>query len=679
MFERIKGFFKGAKDFVSEGVTFTTATGGVWGVFKARNWLHWFKISPRLKGIDKIASDFACIDIKHTDQNGEEKKTSKALDLLDTPNDKPEWDYYQLMWLSAVYYLLVGEVFWVIDRSGPEIIPIPPTWVDSKPTSKQPYYVVSFKDSETGAYAKQKVAAEDMVYIKRPDIEDPFGRGVSDIQQIGDELQVDEYMSKHQQTVFKNGAMPPMVVSMKGANKTQRDAFVANWYANYGGLKNAHKVAAVDGDSISFQILQQTMKDLDYGNSRKMVQNMILEHQMIPKELMGMVENSNRATITWSQIIYERNRLRPLVKVFQAALNRQLLPILREDGKLQFYGYMTTDKEYDRDTAIKGWDSTMMTRNEARVMMGLPETEDGDVYKVTGMVQFIPAAVEKSVVVEPEPVHIDTKGFSISLSNVKDDRTLKQKFKATKSYDDFKGLFFKALDDAAETIENQSVSKISDFFAKQEQDIVETVSSDMTVDAALLTTYWAEQDEELFRVLQGVWVQSGQLGFQIAEDAYNLGISFDTFNELFAAFIQDFGLDKAKGINDTTKERLRKDIETGLREGESIDDIMKRIMYTFDIAKKSRARNIARTETHNATVAGTFIDYQAAGIQEKEWMATPDDRTRDWHADMDGQVVGIDEMFISGLGNQLEFPGDPNAPAEEVCNCRCVLLPKINI
>jgi uncharacterized protein with gpF-like domain len=70
----------------------------------------------------------------------------------------------------------------------------------------------------------------------------------------------------------------------------------------------------------------------------------------------------------------------------------------------------------------------------------------------------------------------------------------------------------------------------------------------------------------------------------------------------------------------------------------------------------------------------------------KEWIAAKDQRTRgnpfDGHKDkanhwgMDGQVVDFDGKFIDPKnGHQLSFPGDTDAKAEDVCNCRCSVAP----
>jgi hypothetical protein len=95
-----------------------------------------------------------------------------------------------------------------------------------------------------------------------------------------------------------------------------------------------------------------------------------------------------------------------------------------------------------------------------------------------------------------------------------------------------------------------------------------------------------------------------------------------------------------------------------------------------------RAETIARTETtrvlNMARQETTMQVVDDVGIPADEvvrtWAATNDKRTRDTHAAMDGQERGLNEPFDSPSGAQLMYPGDPDAPAEEVINCRCAVL-----
>ena len=58
----------------------------------------------------------------------------------------------------------------------------------------------------------------------------------------------------------------------------------------------------------------------------------------------------------------------------------------------------------------------------------------------------------------------------------------------------------------------------------------------------------------------------------------------------------------------------------------------------------------------------------------KQWSAAGQN-TRDTHAELDGTVMAVDEPFVSSSGAEMMYPGEPGAPAAEVVNCRCVLVP----
>jgi uncharacterized protein with gpF-like domain len=52
------------------------------------------------------------------------------------------------------------------------------------------------------------------------------------------------------------------------------------------------------------------------------------------------------------------------------------------------------------------------------------------------------------------------------------------------------------------------------------------------------------------------------------------------------------------------------------------------------------------------------------------WLSMRDEKVRDSHRAIDGEVRNLGEQFSNGL----LFPHDPNGPADEVVNCRCDLL-----
>jgi SPP1 gp7 family putative phage head morphogenesis protein len=133
----------------------------------------------------------------------------------------------------------------------------------------------------------------------------------------------------------------------------------------------------------------------------------------------------------------------------------------------------------------------------------------------------------------------------------------------------------------------------------------------------------------------------------------------------------DIALDKKWNAQKITSE-----ITQGILTGESIPKIARRLQSVTDMNRNSAIRN-ARTAITGAENAGRIESYHYAesiGITlQKEWLATLDDRTRDEHRDLDGQRVDIDEPFRVG-GDEIMFPGDPNAEGYLVYNCRCTLI-----
>lgn len=126
--------------------------------------------------------------------------------------------------------------------------------------------------------------------------------------------------------------------------------------------------------------------------------------------------------------------------------------------------------------------------------------------------------------------------------------------------------------------------------------------------------------------------------------------------------------------------QLNSSVLQGIIQGESMNDIAKRILPIVDNNKTSAIRN-ARTMVTGAENQGRLDRYkdleERGAVIKKVWMATGDGRTRDWHLEMDGQEQDLDDPFIDGLGNELEMPGDASAPAETVYNCRCTTTSKI--
>lgn len=90
---------------------------------------------------------------------------------------------------------------------------------------------------------------------------------------------------------------------------------------------------------------------------------------------------------------------------------------------------------------------------------------------------------------------------------------------------------------------------------------------------------------------------------------------------------------------------------------------------------EDRALFNAENTANDALNYGDFQDAIAAGYTRKKWVTERDNKVRDTHRQVEGEIIGIDEYFLVG-GSLMRFPKDYelawDAP-EETVNCRCTM------
>lgn len=212
--------------------------------------------------------------------------------------------------------------------------------------------------------------------------------------------------------------------------------------------------------------------------------------------------------------------------------------------------------------------------------------------------------------------------------------------------------------------------------------------------------YLEEAGEEFWRttfipLIEGIVIDQGE------KWAGRLGIEFDVQNLRARSWFNDYTLQFAKPINDTTEREIAQIMARAQAEGSSIPKIQNQLnaMFERELSGKLpddpewewfldrlppyRIEAIARTETIRASNNGTNELFKEWGVKRHEWLSTKDDRTRSYdagdefdHVEADGQVVPIDTPFIVS-GEDLMYPGDPTGSPGNTINCRCTLIPVI--
>lgn len=133
------------------------------------------------------------------------------------------------------------------------------------------------------------------------------------------------------------------------------------------------------------------------------------------------------------------------------------------------------------------------------------------------------------------------------------------------------------------------------------------------------------------------------------------------------------------GQNPAIRRKLQHELGEATILGESQEAIIKRIRritgQTYNQAK--RVAQTERTRVQSQARYEVAEEAHALGVPiEYTWTARMVN-TRDSHADLNGQTIAHGEVFRTIWGNELRYPGDPSAPAREVINCHCVLVPDV--
>lgn len=159
------------------------------------------------------------------------------------------------------------------------------------------------------------------------------------------------------------------------------------------------------------------------------------------------------------------------------------------------------------------------------------------------------------------------------------------------------------------------------------------------------------------------------------------GVSFDVSNPYVDAVIKDTA-SQIPGIAATTQANVVKVIQASYSQGLSIPDTSRAIQVAMQEQSYTRAVLISRTTLAGATAGGSLAATKAINAAtggdtnySKVWLVAPG-AVHPRHEDYDGldhQTQPLDGSFNVG-DSQLDFPGDPGGPPEEVCNCRCTLI-----
>jgi len=406
---------------------------------------------------------------------------------------------------------------------------------------------------------------------------------------------------------------------------------------------------------VSWQELGLSPKDLDWLQGQEDAARQIHAVFGVHPVLTGMTEGTyeNQKQVMRSVMI---NSVLPFLDVFSQELVSALSSRYKQNIQLMYdkdaFDALSEDQESLWKRAETGWVNGLLTRNEARTIVGFDAVPEGDT--------FFGSA---GVVPEVRSVR-STEGSA--------------EFRYWKSRVDLQRSWEDRLEPVIRSLFDEERSRISEVLkgVNNSTEVYQRVSEQIRPQ---------DWEDRLFPWWLASMAAGGEnaLGQLSRSKSVKLVIPdepSDIFMQIFGIFASrslDYAVNhvpKVVGqITLVTLAELQNAIFDGIALGLSIPDLAALIdeLYLEQIIP-NRSTVIARTEIIAATNYGSRQAAKGTGLElTKRWISTFDGRARPTHEAAGlTPAIGIDSLYSVGSA-RLMFPGDPEGPAEEVIQCRC--------
>ena len=99
-------------------------------------------------------------------------------------------------------------------------------------------------------------------------------------------------------------------------------------------------------------------------------------------------------------------------------------------------------------------------------------------------------------------------------------------------------------------------------------------------------------------------------------------------------------------LEEVSVAKLRAELIEGIKAGEGIPELIKRVNLTYDHWNKVRSETIARSETIRASNRAAIEAYKQSGVVKKKvWITSPG--ACEWCKPLDGKVIALEKHFFS--------------------------------
>lgn len=576
----------------------------------------------------------------------------------------------------------------------------------------------------------------DILHLKTFHPNDPY-YGMSPLQAGLLQLDQSNAANTWNLALLQNSATPSGVLQMRVSDSNpsgsmtqdQYERIKAEFYEGHTGQQNSGKPLILEG-GLTWQQISMNPKDVEFLKGKEINAHDLARILGVPGEIIGLGNTTFNNYGEAREAFYDETIL-PLAGNIKDEFNAWLCPMFGPDLELDINKDEIEALVPRRERKFNTYaGANFLTVNEKRAATGYEEIEGGDVFMVG--TQILSDLTEKPDDPETDPENPDDEtdpedpkdpkptdeeptdeesdaqdeNGSKGEGSKKKPETASQAVEAGDVEGEFKAFHLITRNEKSDSWKKQNRRR-DRLAVNFERDLKQDLHglSDVLANAAkgkmdpkliefamvkASSDFMPTIEKTISRHLKNTLHDFG--GMILDEAKTTLNIRETKANVRFQGFIDHYVQKRTAQsithIEGATKKTIlrtvKRLVDENLSEGDSNHDLADGIRDHFDSLTAGRARTIARTEvalaSNNASLEAVK-SLQVPGIQ-KEWVTAGDDRVRDGdhdgadHSVMNGAEMPLDEKFGVPPDTLMDGPGDDSAPADQVINCRCVLVYK---
>lgn len=599
--------------------------------------IQMWKTQPHFRTVVSfLARNVAQLGLHVFERVGEDRRRDRDSVLAQVLEDVDgTMTTYDLIFALVGDLALYDRAYWLVVRntdapSGWMIRRLPPAWVEPKmadPWEVEYYRVYVRNDGGFDKIAPSKILAFTGYHP---------GKGVGaspTVDALRETLQEQVEAAKYRAQVWKRGGRVSSVLQRPALapawSDAAREAFREDWYAKYTGRGPKAGGTPILEDGMTLQRIDFNAQEQQFVEAAKLSLTTVAAAFHVNPTMIGQNEGATYSNVREFRKMLYGDTLGPTTAQIDARINRFLIPMLGMDRRRSYVEFNIEEKlqgnfEEQSQALQVSTGAPWMTRNEARAIRNLPALPGGDAL-VTPLNVLIGG--------QASPRDSGSQNVRSAPPRVKER--------------------------APETHQEQVRRVLSAFFERQARVVKSRLGAKADDDWWDQDRWDRELSDDLYRLAVTVSEKVAQetleaIGF--GPDAYDVDRTLK--------FLRAVSDRVAGAINATTLAAL----EAAMGE----EDPQAAVSDVFEVAAGSRSEQSAGTfATTMAGFATAEAAKQAAGDRAMKRWQVNSANPRPSHAAMNGETVGIDDVFSNGA----RWPGGVGDPDEDAgCTCSLVIV-----